>query len=163
MAKTRTNVKQAGVPTTASVLEDLPFHLARLQANFRRLRDRTLREEGLPPQPTGTGSILYSLLEQDDCLVKHLIDRTHLPNGTVTYILDHLEKEGLVERTTDARDGRARRIRLTGKGRSLHAKLLRRHERVMAVFRSALSPEEMETLKQLLARVTAAIQAGATQ
>jgi DNA-binding MarR family transcriptional regulator len=163
MAKTRTNPKRTGAPITVSVLEDLPFYLARLQASFRRLRDRTLREEGLPPQPTGMGSVLYSLLEQDDCLVKHLIDRTHLPNGTVTYILDCLEKQGLVERTTDARDGRARRIRLTGKGRSVHAKLLRRHERVMAVFRSALSPEEMETLKQLLARVTAALQSDSTR
>lgn len=140
-------------------LDDLPFHLARLQLNFRRLGDRTLREEGLGPQPAGLGSVLHALIEEDDCLVGSVVERTHLPNGTVTGILDRLEAQKLIARVDDDADGRAWRIRLTAKGAALRPKLLRRHARVMAVVRATLTAEEIAAFSALADRLTAAMQA----
>jgi DNA-binding MarR family transcriptional regulator len=83
---------------TESLLEDLPFYLARAAISFRRINDRTLREVGLKAQAPGVGSVLYALLEEDNCAVNSLVDRTHLPNGTLSGVLDRLEQEQIIER-----------------------------------------------------------------
>ena len=143
---------------TESILDDIPFELARLSAHFRRFSDRTLKEFHLKPQPIGMGSILYSLLEQDNCRVQTLVDQTQLPNGTVSYMLDQLENDGIINRIVDPEDGRARLIRLTAKGRRLHLKMFRRHERAMQFFQSVLSHEEMCTFHVIVTRLIEAFQ-----
>ena len=146
-------------PASATVLDDLPFHLARMALAFRRFSDRTLRAFGLPAQPPGIASVLHALDERDDCSVNSLVDRTHLPNGTLTGLLDRLERERCLRRTRNAEDGRSWRIRLTPKGRRLCARLGERHRLVTALFADTLSPEETAQLKRLLTRLTARLRA----
>ena len=143
--------------TTSSdtILEDLPFYLARAALNFRRFNDRTLRAIGLESQAPGIASVLHALDEQDHCTVKSLVGRTRLPNGTLTGLLDTLERDRCIRRVPNPDDGRSWRIRLSAKGRRVCAKLHQRHRLVMEVLREALSDEEAAELKRLLARVTA--------
>lgn len=147
-------MRSAPTPSVATVLDDLPFHLARATLAFRRFSDRTLRALGLPPQPPGIASLLHALDEQDDCPVGSLVERTHLPNGTLTGLLDGLEREGCVQRTRNVEDGRSWRIRLTSKGRNLCRRLRERHRLVMAVVADTLSANESAELKRLLSRLT---------
>lgn len=145
-----------------TILEDLPFHLARVGISFRRFNDRTLRAVGLKSQAPGMASVLHALEEQDDCAVNSLVERTHLSNGTLTGVLDSLARDGCVERARDPDDGRSWRIRLTPKGRRLCGQLDQRHRMVMALFREVLSEAETTELKRLLARVTACMRACGT-
>lgn len=141
-------------PAGDTILEDLPFCLARAGLGFRRFNDRSLRAVGLKAQAPGRASVIHALREADDCPVSSLVARTHLPNGTLTGLLDALEREGHVQRVRDAHDGRSWRVRLTAKGRRLGAKLEQRHRLVMEVLRETLSRTEAAELKRLLARIT---------
>lgn len=138
-----------------SVLEDLPFHLVRTALAFRRFSDHTLKAVGLKPQAPGIASLLHALVGAEYCTVNELVQRTHLPNGTLTGLLDTLETARYIERVRNPADGRSWRIRLTKSGRKLCAKLDRRHRLVMEIFGEALSDAEAMQLKQLLGKLTA--------
>jgi DNA-binding MarR family transcriptional regulator len=138
----------------ASILEDLPFYLARVGLSFRRFNEQTLRAVGLKSQAPGLASVVHALREQDDCAVSSLVERTHLPNGTLTGVLDALEHDGCIQRARDSEDRRSWRIRLTAKGHRLGAKLEKRHHLVMEVLGQALSEKEAAEFKRMLGRVT---------
>lgn len=146
-------------PSPSTVLEDLPFYLARASLNFRRFNDRTLRELGLPSLAPGAASVVHALAENKNCTVSSVAERTQLPNGTLSGLLDSLEVDGYLRRVENADDGRSWRLRLTARGRRLAAKLTRRHEVVMRHFSEVLSEQETAQLKDLLARLTARMRA----
>lgn len=142
-------------PLSGTVLEDLPFCLARATLAFRRFNDHTLRAFGLKSLAPGLASVLHALEEQDACNVNRLVEMTHLPNGTLTGLLDELEKNGHVERIPNPEDGRSWLVQLTTAGHRLCAKLQDRHQLVMTTFRKMLSEEEMVELTRLLEKATA--------
>lgn len=132
-------------------LSDLPFLLARAHHGFRALADRTLQEAGLGDKMRpGMGSILFALFGRDGCLIKELVETLRIPNGTLTGILNAMEKADLVERRPSPADGRAFEIHLTPLGRSLEAPLKRRHKRVLATLHQDLTASEIATLQRLL-------------
>lgn len=141
-------------PPPRSILEDLPFCLARATLGFRRFNEQTLVATGLPSLAPGAASILHALAEEPDCTVSRLVERTHLPNGTLSGLLDDLEREGLLGRFPNPKDGRSWLIALTASGRRLCAKLQSRHRVVMRVFGAALSPTEQAEIVRLLGKVT---------
>src|SRR5271165_192220 len=110
-------------PTTSSVLEDLPFYLARATLAFRRFNDLTLRAVGLASLAPGAASILHALHEERSCTVNRLVERTHLPNGTLTGLLDELEVDGYLARFPNPEDGRSWLVGLTTQGLRLCRKL----------------------------------------
>jgi DNA-binding MarR family transcriptional regulator len=82
------------------------------------------------------------------------IDRT-----VMTYLLDDIERAGLVERRPDPADRRARRVIVTEKGQSLVATLQQELRHVEDQVLSGLFAEERETFRALLRRL--AVQADA--
>jgi DNA-binding MarR family transcriptional regulator len=76
------------------------------------------------------------------------IDRT-----VMTYLLDDLERAGLVERRPDPADRRARRIVLLPQGRTVLDDATRRIADVERSVLSGLSDDEADTFRTLLARV----------
>lgn len=149
-------------PLQAVDLDDLPFHLARAALAFRRYNDQTLLLVGLKPQAPGLATVLHVLEDLGDCRVNALVERTHLPNGTLTGLLDTLERDRCIKRIRNPDDGRSWHIGLTKKGHKLCGKLHQRHRLVMAGFRDALSGAETAELKRLLGRVTAHMRAHRT-
>jgi len=67
--------------------------------------------------------VLAVLAEEDDVTQKELTRLTYSDANTVTAMLNRLEEKGLVERQACDRDGRARRVRLTKRGRALERSL----------------------------------------
>src|SRR6185312_7639604 len=110
-------------PISETVLEDLPFCVARATLGFRRFDDHTLRLVGLETLAPGLATVLHALEERDDGTVNRLVEMTHLPNGTMTGLLDELEQRGYVERVRNPQDGRSWIVRLTTEGRRLCEKL----------------------------------------
>ncbi len=78
--------------------------------------------------------ILAVLAEEDDLTQKELTRRTYSDANTVTAMLNRLEEKGLVERRACDRDRRARRVRLTKRGRAIE-RILQKHA---APFHSSL-------------------------
>lgn len=140
-----------------TLLEDVPFHLARLGIAFTRLGTQTLREEGLGPQAPGTGSVLHALFEMDDIPAKELVERTHLPKGTLSGILDRLEAADWIVRYPNPNDGRGCCVRLTKKGRALEPRMRRRHARIMLTLQEALGERDYHALTRLLDKATRAM------
>ena len=79
------------------------------------------------------------------------IDRT-----VMTYLVDDLEKDGLVERRPDPADRRARQVVLTTKGAKAYAAASERIARVERAVLGTLSDSDADTFRQLLLRVAAA-------
>ena len=70
--------------------------------------------------------------------------------GNVTQLLDGLEQDGLIERR---RDGRAKRIYLTDRGRDLRQRAVTAQEEAIAAEFSVLDQQEQRQLIALLRRV----------
>ncbi|NLE73931.1 MAG: MarR family transcriptional regulator [Actinobacteria bacterium] len=74
-------------------------------------------------------------------------------SGNMTLVVDHLEEQGLVERTPGETDRRQVVVRLTPKGELLIRDFRPRHVRRIADEMSALSVEELHLLGELCRRV----------
>lgn len=79
------------------------------------------------------------------------VDRTN-----IGLIIDGLEKRGLVERSVNPRDRRARLIRVTESGVQAHASQARKTTVAREKILAPLTAEERETLYDLLERIIAA-------
>lgn len=137
-----------------SLLEDLPFHLARTALSFRRFDDQTLRAVGLEHLAPGYASVLHALDQLGSCTVSRLVQVTHLANGTLTGLLDGLEREGCIKRVRNPKDGRSWLVQLTPRGRRVCTKLHARHSMVMDFLHGAFSEDEAAELGRLLAKAT---------
>jgi DNA-binding MarR family transcriptional regulator len=74
----------------------------------------------------------------------------------MTYLVDDLEKAGLVERRPDPADRRARQVLLTKKGERSLAAASRRIQEVERGVLGGLSEEDAATFRALLMKVVAA-------
>jgi DNA-binding MarR family transcriptional regulator len=85
-------------------------------------------------------------------LAKQLrVDRT-----VMVYLIDDLERAGLVERAADPRDRRSKLIRATAAGQDRLRELQKRTDVAEAELLAELSPADQELLRALLRRVAAA-------
>jgi DNA-binding MarR family transcriptional regulator len=86
-------------------------------------------------------------------LAQHLgVDRT-----AMTYLIDDLERAGLVERKPDPTDRRARRVAITESGRSLLHEVKGRLERAEDELLFCLEEPDRTTLRTLLQRLATAL------
>jgi DNA-binding MarR family transcriptional regulator len=102
-------------------------------------------------------------------LLKHLAERGPLSasdlcalllcdKANVTRLLDGLEREGLVSRTPDERDGRRTRIALTSSGEVRLKEAAAAHQASVIQRFDALSNEEKSTLNELLGQIKKILQ-----
>ncbi|AGZ42900.1 MarR family winged helix-turn-helix transcriptional regulator [Actinoplanes friuliensis] len=75
------------------------------------------------------------------------VDRT-----VMTYLIDDLERSGLVERRPDPADRRSRQVLLTAKGKQTHTRLRERITDAERHVLGGLSGAEVEALRGLLGR-----------
>jgi DNA-binding MarR family transcriptional regulator len=84
-------------------------------------RSRMLLDEiGVYP---GQPPMLFALQEQDSQSQTELANKINISPATVTVMLNHMEKEGLIKRSQDPDDQRVLRVYLTEKGKSLCRKV----------------------------------------
>jgi MarR family transcriptional regulator, organic hydroperoxide resistance regulator len=74
---------------------------------------------------------------------------------TLTLLLDRLEAAGLVTRSLDRHDRRARIPLLTGAGRDVQRAVAAERDRAEAELLASFSPQERRLLRDLLIRLTA--------
>jgi DNA-binding MarR family transcriptional regulator len=82
-----------------------------------------------------------------------LAEQAGVTRGTVSGLLDGLEREGLIDRHADANDRRALRVQLTGKGRCVANTASEQHGRWISSLHGNLSAPERKQLALLLEKV----------
>ena len=83
--------------------------------------------------------------------------RLMVSNGNVTGLVDRLAREGLVERTASEADRRVQMVSLTEAGRKFFAGIAAEHRKWIGEMMTGLSPDDMNRLYDLLARLKESI------
>ncbi len=104
-----------------------------------------------------TGSqfdVIATLGDTEGMMCKELSEKTLVTKGTLTGVLDRLEKKSLVERIPSREDRRCFIIRLTTKGDDLFRKVFPAHINYMKpYFERAFTTAEAGELRELLLRL----------
>ena len=105
---------------------------------------------------TATFNVLVVLMSADRSLSPCDIgDQLLVTRGTVTGLLDSLERQHLVRRMPHPEDRRMLVIQLTGEGRSLLDRLLPDHYQAMGEILGCLSDEERGAFAEVLTKLQA--------
>ena len=98
-------------------------------------------------------TILEALLNKGPLKVNDIGRRINLTSGSITTAVDRLEARGLVKRSADEEDGRARLVSLTAAGKSLITRTFGRHKQRMDAAAVSLTKTERRTLIELLKKL----------
>lgn len=114
--------KSTSLPQTSARRQ--PENLAiLLREPFRAMNARLLErlaERGHPEVRSSHGNVLQSL-DDDGTRVSLLAERAQVSKQAMAQLIAHLEAHGYVERVADPRDGRAKLVRATDRGRDVYA------------------------------------------
>jgi len=111
------------------------------------LAGRSISQFGMIPTDFG---VLEALLHKGPLTVKQIGEKVLLTSGSMTAAVDRLEKRGLVVRSNDAHDRRARIISLTPEGRELIERAFACHRDAMEEGLKGFSEAERIVLLPLL-------------
>jgi DNA-binding MarR family transcriptional regulator len=103
--------------------------------------------------------VLTLLADRDGVTQRELVEQAFSDANTIGEMLARLEKKQLVRRERHPKDGRARCILLTPKGRKRQQQLWDSWEGRLQELDNALRPKELEVLKRLLGRIRDAVAA----
>lgn len=97
--------------------------------------------------------ILELLYSKGPHPVQKISEVFSIPSGSITYVVDKLEKKGLVERKPNPNDRRASNVVLTKEGRALFDEIFPKHVATISENLSFISKEEKEQLIDLLKKI----------
>jgi DNA-binding MarR family transcriptional regulator len=100
------------------------------------------------------GALARPLVREDGMTVKDLIEFLGVSRQNLTAVLDRLEGRGWIKRIKDKDDGRSKRIRLTGEGKSTWTRMQEPIEAFYSAALSTFSHEDQVALYRLLDRLT---------
>ena len=121
-----------------------------------RWRDRLLEgcaAAGFRGITATTCLVLRPLFEQDGLPISEVGARVGLPKSTMTTVVRHLEREGLVLVESDAGDHRVKRMHLTDRARDLEQALSDGITRLRHRVTATLGPQGQQQLHKTLQRI----------
>lgn len=134
---------------------NLWIKLARAYSVFNKASVHDIRGFGLTQPQFGALECLGHL---GPMTIGELSRKMLVSGGNMTCVVDNLEKEGLVQRSTDMSDRRSVIVELTEKGIRTFEEIFPRHAEFVAGVASVLSEEEQEQLSLLLKKLGTNIQ-----
>ncbi|SFB29604.1 MarR family transcriptional regulator, 2-MHQ and catechol-resistance regulon repressor [Cohnella sp. OV330] len=111
---------------------------------------RDIESHGLSPDNFMILELLYNKGPQP---IQKISERLSIPSGSITYVIDKLEKKGFVERRQSQEDRRTSNAVLTDEGRALFDDIFPKHAAMISRNLSVASPEEKRALSELLKRI----------
>jgi len=130
------------------------MHLRAAHAHLRRRSNLAFSLFGMT---TDQFVLLTVLAELGQATQQELVRRCYSDTATIGAMLSLLETKRLITRTPHPRDGRARRVRLTGPGRALAQALRRGSFRIRADLAALFKEQEMRALLEFLSRIAGAM------
>ena len=97
--------------------DNLGFLLAKASQRWNELLQEAFAQAGFPEVRASYGSVLLPLFEEDGLRMGDVARRARISKQTMTTMVRLAERDGLVKRRPDPRDGRATRVHLSEKGR----------------------------------------------
>jgi len=135
---------------TGGIETELGWSLQAMYLGFARTAARAVA--GVPGGPRGY-QVLVAITTEEPSSQLALAQRLGIDKTAMTYVVDGLEGDGLVERRPDPRDRRIRQVIPTAAGRALLAEARVALRDVEGALMRDLSAEEQAQLRELLARV----------
>ena len=124
---------------------------------FSRIDNRHIRSLRLTPSQF---DVIVTLGDTTGLTCSQLSSQTLVTKGTLTGVLDRLERKGLIRRESVADDKRRTKIRLTETGHTRFQKVFSAHIAfIRPYFERALTQQEVETARRLLLRMRDSFQA----
>jgi DNA-binding MarR family transcriptional regulator len=131
-------------------METFPFEIGETAHALRKAFDRKAVGLGVT---RAQWKVLFRLERQPGLRQIELADLLDIEPITLTRILDRLEEAGLVERSSDPADRRAWRLHVTAQAQPLIEKLKAVGADLAADAFSGIDPKDIETARQVLARI----------
>ncbi len=110
--------------------------------------------------PGAAQRVLYQLVERGDARLTDLARRTGGDPGILSRQIDLLEEVGLVVRTPDPNDGRARVLRVTAQGRRVSARLRRAQDETFATLLARWSATDLAAAAEVMERLARDLRPG---
>ena len=101
-------------------------------------------------------SILMQLYQRGDCGISDISDRFEISSAAASQHVENLVQAGLIGRTEDPRDRRAKQIQLSDKGRALIQHGFGARYQWIDQLASAIDPRDQEKITEALAILTEA-------
>jgi MarR family 2-MHQ and catechol resistance regulon transcriptional repressor len=109
-----------------------------------------VQRSGLSPMEFAALEALY---HKGPLLIGGLQEKVLMSSGGMTYVVDQLEKKGLVERRPCAEDRRARYVALTEEGQALMDRLFPKHAEQIERALAGLEADEQDRAIDLLRKL----------
>ncbi|MFD2662900.1 MarR family winged helix-turn-helix transcriptional regulator [Paenibacillus thailandensis] len=111
---------------------------------------KDIQRHGISPE---NFMILELLYNKGPHGIQKISEKLSIPSGSITYVVDKLEKNDYVKREPSPTDRRASVVVLTEKGHQLFTEIFPQHVEVISKNLSFLSMEEKIQLTELLKRL----------
>lgn len=133
-------------------MDTIPFEIGETAHSLRKAFDRLAVGLGVT---RAQWKVLFKLTRTPGLRQVELADMLDLEPITLCRIVDRLEEAGLVERARDPEDRRAWRLHVTAQAQPLVEKLRAVGNVLVERAFAGIDPKEIETTRQVLARVRA--------
>lgn len=124
--------------------------LSRAQRKINDLANKSIAEFKLNPTEFAVLELLYHKGKQP---LQHIGEKILIASGSITYVVDKLEKKGLVVRNPCSTDRRVIYAEITEDGNNLMKEIFPLHELFLHEQMSDLSNEEKNFLIHLLKKI----------
>jgi DNA-binding MarR family transcriptional regulator len=131
-------------------MDTIPFEIGETAHSLRKAFDRLAVGLGVT---RAQWKVLFKLTRTPGLRQVELADLLDLEPITLCRIVDRLEEAGLVERARDPEDRRAWRLHVTAQAQPLVEKLRGIGAKLAEQAFAGIDPKEIETTRQVLARV----------
>ncbi len=129
--------------------------LARAFATVNKKADRNIRKFNVTQTQFGVIECLGHLGEMP---IGTLCNKMLTSGGNMTYVIDNLEKNGVVERLLNPKDRRTYIVKLSKKGNEIFQDLFIKHAGYIESVFSVLNEQEQKTLGELLKKLGTSLQ-----
>ncbi|WP_042471335.1 MarR family winged helix-turn-helix transcriptional regulator [Bacillus ndiopicus] len=124
--------------------------LSRAYKAINESTNQFFHQNGLNPTEFAVLELLYHKGRQP---LQHIGNKILLASGSITYVVDKLEKRGYLTRVSCAADRRVTYAAITDAGSQFMAELFPQHEKSLHELLSALTPEEKDQAIELLKKL----------
>ncbi len=124
--------------------------LSRAQKAISETTNQFFQQKGLNPTEFAVLELLYHKGRQP---LQQIGNKILLASGSITYVVDKLEKRGLLKRVSCPTDRRVTYAEISEEGSAFMGEIFPQHEKELHELMGALSPEEKEVAIELLKKL----------
>ena len=124
--------------------------LSRATKAINEVTNQFFQEKGLNPTEFAVLELLYHKGRQP---LQKIGSKILLASGSITYVVDKLEKRGLIKRVSCHSDRRVTYAEISEEGAAFRDKIFPEHEQNLHELMDVLTPEEKDTAIELIKKL----------